>query len=130
MGVGRNFSRWGQCQHFANPCQVADNAMQMYVHETLNLFYTSKPQRKCPMLRQQSQKCACLAAISRCITIIFTMRYLQIFKTGYLFSQKYCRGYHKNNKSKYTRKSAFLYYYHSNFKTTGGISHKKPSQSL
>ena len=34
MGVRRNFSRGGQCQHFANPCQVADDAMQMYVHET------------------------------------------------------------------------------------------------
>jgi len=55
MGVRRNFSRGGQRQHFANPCQVADDAMQMYVHETLNLLYTSKPQRKRPMLRQQSQ---------------------------------------------------------------------------
>jgi len=42
MGVSRNFPG-EQCQHFANPCQVADDAMQIYVHETLNLFYTSKP---------------------------------------------------------------------------------------
>ena len=59
--------------------------MQMYVHEMLNLFYTAKPQRKCPMLRQQSQKCACLARIARYITIICTMHQLQIFKTGTSF---------------------------------------------
>jgi len=33
-------------------------------------FTPSTPQRKCPMLRQQSQKCASLAAIARYIAII------------------------------------------------------------
>jgi len=28
----------------------------MYVHETLHRFYTTTPQKICPMLRQQSQK--------------------------------------------------------------------------
>jgi len=56
MGVRRNFSRGGQRQHFANPCQVADDAIQMYVHETLYRFYTTTQQRKRPVLRQQSQK--------------------------------------------------------------------------
>jgi len=40
MGVRRNFSRGEQRQHFVDPCQVADDAMQMYVHETLYHFYT------------------------------------------------------------------------------------------
>jgi len=46
----------GKRQHFADPCQVADDAIQMYVQETLYRFYMTTPQRKCHMLRQQSQK--------------------------------------------------------------------------
>ena len=38
---------------------------------------------------QQSQKCACLAAITRYITISFTIHYLQIFKARYFFSPTY-----------------------------------------
>jgi len=78
MGVHRNFSRVGHRQHFANRFQVADDAMQTYVHETLYPYYATTPQRKCPMLQQRSQKCASLAAIARCIAIIFTIGYLQI----------------------------------------------------
>jgi len=37
------------------------------------------------MLWQQSQKWASLAAIARYIMIIFSIGYLQIFKTGYFF---------------------------------------------
>jgi len=29
-------------QHFTDPCQVADDAMQMYVQETFYRFYTTK----------------------------------------------------------------------------------------
>ena len=39
-----------------------------------------------------SQNCASLAAITRYITIIFTIGYLQIFKEWYFFSQKFCHG--------------------------------------
>jgi len=92
MGVRRIFSRGGQRQHFADPSQVADDTMQTCVHEMLYRFYTTKPQRKCPMLRQQSQICASLSAIARYIMIIFTIGYLQIFKEGYFFSQTYCHG--------------------------------------
>ena len=56
MGVRRNFSREEQRQHFADPCHVADDAMQMEVHETLYRFYTTTPQRKCPMLRNSHKK--------------------------------------------------------------------------
>ena len=53
-GVGRGrpqiIFQGRQRQHFASPCQVADDAIQTYVHETLNLFYTPTPQRKRPML--------------------------------------------------------------------------------
>jgi len=56
MGVRRYFSRGEQHQHFANFCEVADDAMQMYVHKMLYPFYTTTPQRKCLMLQQQSQK--------------------------------------------------------------------------
>jgi len=48
-------------------------------------FTLSIPQRKCHMLWQQSQKWASLAAIARYIMIIFSIGYLQIFKTGYYF---------------------------------------------
>jgi len=72
MGVRRNFSRGGQRQHSANHCQVADDAIS-YVHETLNLFYTPTPQRKRPMLRQQSQKCACLASIANELAVFSTV---------------------------------------------------------
>jgi len=92
MGVHRNFSKGEQRKHFADPSQVADDFMQMYFHETLYRFYTTTQQRKCPMLRQQSQKCPSLAVVARYITIIFTIGYLQIFKAGYFFSQKYFHG--------------------------------------
>jgi len=36
------FPGGGQRQHFANSYQVADDAMQMYVHETLNLNVRSR----------------------------------------------------------------------------------------
>jgi len=44
------------------------------------------------MLRQQSQKCASLAAIARFITVIYAVDYLQIFKAGCFFSRKHCHG--------------------------------------
>ena len=40
-------------------------------------FLISTPQRKCPMLWQESQKCASLAAIARYIGINYTIRYQQ-----------------------------------------------------
>jgi len=43
MGIRRNFFRGGQRQDFADPFQVADDAVQMHVHETLYQFYTTKP---------------------------------------------------------------------------------------
>jgi len=42
MGVRRNFPRGGQHRHFACPFQVADDAMQMDVHETHYVFYALK----------------------------------------------------------------------------------------
>ena len=51
---------------FACPFQVTDDAMQMDVHKMLYLI----AQTKCPLLRQQSQKCASLTAIARYIKVI------------------------------------------------------------
>jgi len=42
-------------------------------------FTISTPQRKCPMLRQQSQKCASLPAIANYISVIYTIGYERIF---------------------------------------------------
>jgi len=39
-GRPQKFFQGGQRQHFAGPCQVADDAMQMYVHETFQQFST------------------------------------------------------------------------------------------
>ena len=51
----------GQSRHFAYPVfQVVDDAIHMDVHKTLYPFDTIK---KKPVLRQQSQKCASLAAM-------------------------------------------------------------------
>jgi len=68
---------------------IADDAVQMDVHKTLNLFY---PTRKCPMLRCQSRKNASLAAVVRYINIttIYTVGYLQIFNAGHFYSSKHC----------------------------------------
>jgi len=66
MGVGRNLFRGGQRQRFAYTFQVADDTMQIDVYKTL---YPSTTQRKCPVLRHESQKCASLAAIARHIMI-------------------------------------------------------------
>jgi len=40
VGVRRKISMGGKRQHFADPFQVADDAMQMSVHETLYRLYT------------------------------------------------------------------------------------------
>jgi len=81
----------GQRQHFAKLSQVADDAMQMYVRETLFLYYTTTPKRKCPTL-QLSQKMRFFGNLARYIPIIFKIGYLQMLKAGYLFSQKCCHG--------------------------------------
>jgi len=51
MGVRRNFSR-GQRHHFADLSQVDDDAIQIYVRETLYLYYTTK---EMPMLQSRTQ---------------------------------------------------------------------------
>jgi len=63
-------------------------------------FYLSTLQRKCPVLRQESQKCASLTAWARYITIIYTIGYLQIFREGQFFSKKHCQyhGLERNHK--------------------------------
>jgi len=40
------------------------------------------------VLRQQSQKCASLAAIARYITIIYTIGYVQVFKAARCFCKE------------------------------------------
>ena len=55
-GHPQKFFQGGKRLHFAALCQVADDAMQTEIHETLYRFYTTTTQRKRPMLRQQSQK--------------------------------------------------------------------------
>jgi len=42
------FQGGGKGQYFANLCQVADNAMQMSVHEAFYLFYTTPQTKKMP----------------------------------------------------------------------------------
>jgi len=51
-------------------------------------FTLSTPQRQCPILRQESQKCTSLAAIATSqvyCDIIYTIGYLQIFQSRALF---------------------------------------------
>ena len=77
MGVRRNFSRVGQRRHFAYLFQVADDAIQMDVHKTLFPFPTKDAfphKEKYPMLWQESQKFASLAAIPMYITIIILFK--------------------------------------------------------
>jgi len=45
-----------------------------------------------PCYDNSQKKCGLLATISRFVTIIFKIGYLQIFKARYLFSQKHCHG--------------------------------------
>jgi len=92
MGVRRNFFRGGQRQHFPDPCQVADDAIQMYVHETLYRFYMTTPHRKCPMLRQQSQKMRFVGSHSQVYYDNFHNRLNADFQSRVFFSQKYCHG--------------------------------------
>ena len=79
MGVRRIFPRRRHPQHFANPCSGCWRCNTNVL--SWNAWHT--PQRKCPMLRQQSQECGGLAAIARYATILFTIRYPQIFKAQY-----------------------------------------------
>jgi len=88
MGVRRKFSRGGQHLHFADICHVADDAMQMEIHETLYRFYMTTPQRKCPMLRQQSQKICFVGSHSQVQDDNFhNIGYLQNFKAGSSFNK-------------------------------------------
>ena len=48
-------------------------------------FTLSTPQRKLPMIRQQSQKCASLAVITRYITIIYTRVHNLFAVAGYVY---------------------------------------------
>jgi len=43
------FQEWKR-QGIVNPCQVADDAMQMSVHETLYPFYTTPQRKKMPLV--------------------------------------------------------------------------------
>jgi len=51
-------------------------------------FTFSTPQRKCPILRQKSQKWPSLAATARYITIVYTIGSLQIFKAWAILSKE------------------------------------------
>jgi len=84
MGVRKNFSRRGNVDILL----VVFRLVTMQCKWTFTkLFTLSKPQRKCLMSRQQSQKCASLEAIARYITIIYSIDQLQIFKTGSSFQR-------------------------------------------
>jgi len=68
---------------------IADDAMQIDVQQTLYPFYTTK---KMPHGTVTITENASLAAIARYISImtICTVGYLQIFNAGDLFSSKQC----------------------------------------
>ena len=68
---------------------IANDAMQVNVHKTLYLFYTTK---KMSHVTVTITKNASLAAVVRYISImtIYTVGYLQIFNAGHFFSSKHC----------------------------------------
>ena len=66
---------------------IADDAMQTDVRETLYPFYTKK---KMPHVTLTITKKPSLAAIARYITKIYTAGCLQIFNVGHFFSSKHC----------------------------------------
>jgi len=68
---------------------IADDAMQMDVHKTLYLFYTTK---KMLHVTVTITKNASLAAIARYISItkIYTVGYQQIFNIRHFCSSKHC----------------------------------------
>ena len=78
-----NFFQGGNVGLFLTLCRL----LQMQCKWMFTKHFTlSTPQRKCPMLWQQSQKMRFVGS-HRYIMIIFTIGYLQIFKTEY-FSQR------------------------------------------
>jgi len=89
MGVRRNFSRGGNVDNLL----IVFRLVSMQCKRTFTEHFTlSKPQRKCPVLRQQSQKCASLAALVRYITIIYILhnRLTADFQRGQFVSKKHC----------------------------------------
>jgi len=68
---------------------IADDAMQIDVHETLYPFYANK---KMPHVTVTITNNPSLAAIARYISIttIYTVRYLEIFNVGHFFPSKHC----------------------------------------
>jgi len=68
---------------------IADDAMQMDVHNTLYPFYTTT---KMPHVTVTITKNALLAAVARYISIttIYRAGYLQIFNIEHFFSSRHC----------------------------------------
>jgi len=92
MGVRRNFSWGGNVNIVIN--FLGSLTMQCKCTFTKHLSLTTRLHHKENDLCYNNghKKYASLAAIARYIPIIFTIGYLQTFKAGYLFSQKYCHG--------------------------------------
>jgi len=63
----------GQRGHFAYLFQVADDEMQMDIHKTLFILYTTK---KMPHVTARVTKLRFFGSISEHITIIYTIGYL------------------------------------------------------
>jgi len=82
-GRPQKFFRGWQSQLFANPCQIADNAMEMSVHDTLTLSTRLHHKENAPCYNNSHKQCASLAVIARYITIIFTIGYLSRQSTSF-----------------------------------------------
>jgi len=79
MGVRRNFSMGGNIDILL----IVSRLLTMQCKWTFTKHFTLPNHIKCPMLWQQSQKCASLAALTRYITIIYTCNKLPAdFKSG------------------------------------------------
>ena len=86
MGVRRKFSRRVQRRHFAYPFQVADDAMQMDVHEMIYTFYTTKNAPYYGSSHTNSLRCSNSQ-------VYYDNLFSHIFKAGHFFSKKHCQGF-------------------------------------
>jgi len=77
----------GQRHHFANSCQVADDAMQSPFTKHFTLSTRVHHKENAPCYNNSHKAYGSLKAIARYITITFTIGYLQIFKAGCFFSE-------------------------------------------
>jgi len=91
MDIRRNFSRGGNVYILLLFVRLLMTQCKRKFTKRFTASTRLQHKENAPCYDNSHKKCVSLAAIAKCsYTIIFTIGYLQNFKAGYFFSEKYC----------------------------------------